>query len=188
MNAQEGESVVRPLPLWGALAVFPLCHIARRLNGVQGARLAVSWWPLVPALVLFAPTWNTLYPLFALVAFWLLLRGGGRTPARERYEFEPIWRRLDLPGHDDLAEPERGVGLVDPGMWRLGCVSGGHDQHAHQGAEPERSSYPECHMGKYRVASNLPVSVIGQVLPRARGRAVGPQPRHPASTQISLIR
>ncbi|HLV35494.1 MAG TPA: hypothetical protein VKY59_10290, partial [Spirillospora sp.] len=39
------------------------------------ARLAVIWYPLVPALVLFAPTWNTVYPLFALLAFWLLLRG-----------------------------------------------------------------------------------------------------------------
>lgn len=37
--------------------------------------MAVLWWPLVPALAMFAPTWNTLYPLFSLWAFWLLLAG-----------------------------------------------------------------------------------------------------------------
>ena len=63
------------MPVWAALAVFPLFSVAKQLAGEASARLAVSWWPLVPALVLFAPTWNTVYPLLSLVAFWLLLRG-----------------------------------------------------------------------------------------------------------------
>jgi hypothetical protein len=63
------------LPVWSALAVIPLYAGAKRLVSTEGARLAVGWWPLVPALILFAPTWNTVYPLFALIAFWLLLRG-----------------------------------------------------------------------------------------------------------------
>jgi hypothetical protein len=63
------------MPVWAALAVIPLYAVTRRLTGTEGARLAVGWWPLIPALILFTPTWNTVYPLFALIAFWMLLRG-----------------------------------------------------------------------------------------------------------------
>ncbi len=63
------------MPVWAALAVWPLHGVARRLIGLPGARWTVLWWPLVPALILFTPTWNTLYPLAALIAFWLLLKG-----------------------------------------------------------------------------------------------------------------
>lgn len=63
------------MPLWSALAVWPLFSVTRRLADSQAARFAVTWWPLVPALVMFAPTWNTFYPLVALTAFWCLLRG-----------------------------------------------------------------------------------------------------------------
>ena len=72
------------MPVWAALSVWPLYYVARRLAGQATARLAVSWWSLVPALVLFTPTWNTVYPLVAVVAFWLLMRGDD--------EFvHPIW-------------------------------------------------------------------------------------------------
>ena len=63
------------MPVWAALAVFPLYVITKRLVDKKSARLVVGWWPLVPALVLFAPTWNTVYPFLALIAFWFLLRG-----------------------------------------------------------------------------------------------------------------
>lgn len=63
------------MPVWAALAVGPLFAVCKRLAGEPAARLAASWWPLVPALVLFAPTWNTVYPLLALIAFGWLLRG-----------------------------------------------------------------------------------------------------------------
>jgi hypothetical protein len=63
------------MPVWVGLGVLPLYRLARRLAGVPAARLAVLWWPLVPALILFAPTWNTVYPLAALAAFGLLLHG-----------------------------------------------------------------------------------------------------------------
>ncbi len=62
------------MPFWAALAVFPLFEVGKRLIGDR-ARLAVLWWPLVPSLVMFVPTWNTLYPLLSLLAFWLLLAG-----------------------------------------------------------------------------------------------------------------
>ena len=63
------------MPVWAALSVWPLYYVARRLAGQAVAHLAVSWWPMVPALVLFTSTWNTVYPLTAAVAFWLLMRG-----------------------------------------------------------------------------------------------------------------
>jgi hypothetical protein len=62
------------MPVWAALAVFPLYAIAFRMID-YGARWLVSGWALVPALLLFAPSWNTLYPLLALIAFWMLLKG-----------------------------------------------------------------------------------------------------------------
>ena len=67
------------MPLWAALAVLPLYGVARRLAGAVPARWEALWWPLVPALLLFAPTWNTLYPLLSLGAFWLLLIGLDRS-------------------------------------------------------------------------------------------------------------
>ena len=63
------------MPLWAALAVFPLYGVARRLVGTPAARQVALWWALVPAVTMFAPSWNTLYPLLSLVAFGLLLRG-----------------------------------------------------------------------------------------------------------------
>lgn len=62
------------IPLWAALGVFPLYGVARRIHPAR-AHLAALWWPLVPALVMFAGSWNTFYPLASLLAFWLLLAG-----------------------------------------------------------------------------------------------------------------
>lgn len=63
------------MPLFAALTAVPLYLIARDLTGdkFRAAALA-AWWPLIPAALLFAPTWNTLYPLLCALAFWLLLR------------------------------------------------------------------------------------------------------------------
>ena len=63
------------MPLWAALTVLPLYAVARRLTGSDSARWAVLWWALVPGVTGFAASWNTLYPLLAVLAFWLLLRG-----------------------------------------------------------------------------------------------------------------
>lgn len=63
------------MPLWAALTVFPLYAVARRLGGAEAARRAVTWWALVPALVMFAASWNTVYSLLSVTAFWLLLVG-----------------------------------------------------------------------------------------------------------------
>jgi hypothetical protein len=64
------------MPLWAALAVIPLYFVVRDLSGDAGtARRAVLWFPLVPSVLLFAPTWNTLYPALSVLAFALLVRG-----------------------------------------------------------------------------------------------------------------
>lgn len=52
------------MPVWAGLTVIPLYR--------AGGRLAVIWWPLVPSLALFTPTWNTFYPLIGLFAYLLL--------------------------------------------------------------------------------------------------------------------
>lgn len=61
------------MPLWAALTVLPLYAVARRLG--VAVRQVIAWFPLIPALIMFAPSWNTVYPLMAVLAFWWLLIG-----------------------------------------------------------------------------------------------------------------
>ena len=74
------------MPLWAALAVIPIYFSARLLlnlhnkgggsrskTAVRTALQVAAWWPLVPTVLLFAPTWNTLYPFLCVSAFALLL-------------------------------------------------------------------------------------------------------------------
>jgi hypothetical protein len=64
------------MPIFAALAVFPLYSAARDLTGDRSAaRRLAAWWPLIPAVALFAPTWNTLYPFLTILSFALLARG-----------------------------------------------------------------------------------------------------------------
>lgn len=72
------------MPLWAALAALPLYVVAARLIGPDAAREVAAWWALVPALVMFAPSWNTLYPVLSLIAFGLLLIGLERGPGAAR--------------------------------------------------------------------------------------------------------
>jgi len=68
----------------GAPGISPSAQLSPLSPGGRGAgsegdtntslRLA-AWWPLVPTVLLFAPTWNTLYPALCVTAFALLLRG-----------------------------------------------------------------------------------------------------------------
>jgi hypothetical protein len=62
------------LPLMAALSAIPLFGVARRMLGLERARLAVLWWPLIPALASFSPSWNTVYPWITLMALWGILR------------------------------------------------------------------------------------------------------------------
>jgi len=63
------------MPLGAGLAVLPLGAVARRWYGAAWARRLALAYPLIPALALFAGSWNTLYPLGALLALWAFLRG-----------------------------------------------------------------------------------------------------------------
>jgi hypothetical protein len=62
-------------PLWAGLTVLPLYQLGRRLYNDRVARWTVLWWPLVPALLVFAPLPNTVYPLFAMIAVNWLVKG-----------------------------------------------------------------------------------------------------------------
>lgn len=70
------------MPVWAALAAFPLASITRRLSGEAAARWAVLWWPLTPALMAFAGSLNTIYPLFTLTAVYMLIRALDAAAAR----------------------------------------------------------------------------------------------------------
>jgi hypothetical protein len=63
------------MPVFAALAVFPLYSAARILGATSlAARTVVLWWPLIPTIALFAPTWNTVYPALCIASFALLAR------------------------------------------------------------------------------------------------------------------
>lgn len=62
------------LPVWAALTVLPLHSAANQLR--LDADAVALWWPLVPMAASFAGSWNTVYPLLAVWAFALLMRGG----------------------------------------------------------------------------------------------------------------
>ena len=61
-------------PLWAALTVIPLYRFGQRMVGEAVAREAVRWWPLVPALTLFAGTLNTFYPLLTTLVLYFVWR------------------------------------------------------------------------------------------------------------------
>jgi hypothetical protein len=66
------------MPLLAALAAPPIYAATHQLTGDRRrATWAALWWPLLPTILMFAPTWNTLYPALCALAFALLLRGLG---------------------------------------------------------------------------------------------------------------
>lgn len=64
------------MPLWAGLAVIPLYSAGRRLLQDDAlARWVVILWPVVPAVIAFSPSWNTVFPLMAITCFALFLKG-----------------------------------------------------------------------------------------------------------------
>lgn len=62
------------MPLWAGLTVIPIFLTARTLTSDASAASGVSqWWPLIPSVLLFSPTWNTLYPLLVITALYFLV-------------------------------------------------------------------------------------------------------------------
>jgi len=62
------------MPLWSALSILPLYVLSKRVVGAD-ARLVVMGYALIPGLTGFGGSWSTLYPLFSVLALWLLVRG-----------------------------------------------------------------------------------------------------------------
>jgi len=64
------------MPFFAALTVIPLFFVGQSLTNERSTALHIShWWALIPTVLLFAPTWNTLYPFLCLSVFALLLAG-----------------------------------------------------------------------------------------------------------------
>ena len=73
--AEQAAAIIGILmPVWAALAVFPLYGIQKRITQIKAPYLSAVW-ALIPALVMFGGSWNTLYPTIGLLSFWLLLKG-----------------------------------------------------------------------------------------------------------------
>ena len=64
------------MPFWAALAIIPIFLTVRLFteNKILAADTA-SWWALIPSILLFTPTWNTLYPFLCITAFYALAKG-----------------------------------------------------------------------------------------------------------------
>jgi hypothetical protein len=72
------------MPVFAALAVFPLYSAARTLGAnALAVRSVALWWPLIPTIALFAPTWNTLYPALCITSFALLARALVSSPPHD---------------------------------------------------------------------------------------------------------
>jgi len=63
------------MPLWAALTLAPLRTFGRAIFGEQTTRYAIALWPLLPGMAMFAPRFNTIYPLIALTMMLFLWRG-----------------------------------------------------------------------------------------------------------------
>lgn len=62
------------MPLWMALGAIPFYGVAKLLTSDQKLALRLlQWYPLIPTMLLFLPTWNSIYPPLCLLAFWGLL-------------------------------------------------------------------------------------------------------------------
>jgi len=75
-NAQVGSAVVQmSTPIWGALVVFPLTALSRRLYGEATARRGLALFLFTPALVLWATRWNQLYAFLTVLALYVVQQG-----------------------------------------------------------------------------------------------------------------
>lgn len=62
------------MPLWMALGAIPFFGMAKMLFDDRKIALRLlQWYPLIPTMLLFLPTWNSIYPPLCLLAFWGLL-------------------------------------------------------------------------------------------------------------------
>lgn len=70
------------MPLWGALTVFPLYWLGRKVYSDRAARWGVLWWAMVPSALMFTPNPTPLYALLGLVVIGLVVEGLRRNQGR----------------------------------------------------------------------------------------------------------
>ncbi len=64
------------MPVWAALAIIPIFLTIKLLTDDENlAADTAQWWALIPSILLFTPTWNTLYPFLCITAFYFLAKG-----------------------------------------------------------------------------------------------------------------
>jgi hypothetical protein len=61
------------MPVWAGLLPLPMLHLARRVTFAPHVLLLLC--PLIPALLTFGGSWNTVYPLVAALASLYLIKG-----------------------------------------------------------------------------------------------------------------
>ncbi len=75
-NAQFASSWLGILmPLWSSLTCWPLYALGKAMFGRPTALWAVFWWPLIPAVLMFSPSPNTVFPFWATAVVALLVWG-----------------------------------------------------------------------------------------------------------------
>jgi hypothetical protein len=75
-SAQQASAWIGMLmPVWSSATVFPIYYLGKRIFSAEAARWAALWWPLVPALLMFAPLPNTFFALPAFISTGLLWEG-----------------------------------------------------------------------------------------------------------------
>lgn len=67
--------------LIAAATVVPLYLVLRRSHSRSASWMAASLWPLVPAVAVFLPKSDALYPFLGMLALWASLQGGSRSSA-----------------------------------------------------------------------------------------------------------
>lgn len=64
------------MPLWASLTAIPLYLTLTLLTGDKRRAFDLTaFWALIPSILVFSPTWNTVYPFLGILAFYCLLRG-----------------------------------------------------------------------------------------------------------------
>lgn len=63
------------MPFWASLIVIPLFATAKQFFSDEASRRIIIAWALVPSIALWAGSWNSLYPVFAITSFLYLHLG-----------------------------------------------------------------------------------------------------------------
>lgn len=85
------------MPFWASLTVIPLFATAKQFFTEEASRRIIIGWALVPSIALWAGSWNSLYPFFAITSF-LYLHLGITTSAKNGFRRAGSLRYLLIAG------------------------------------------------------------------------------------------